>query len=159
MPVCMDFKGEIMMLPIDYVIVGDNLIRGPRPQELDVIRPFKYVFNLEVGWFDAFHGDVDRERGWCATAGAEYCHRPMSDFWAPSANQLAYLVGQIHGSSHLGMTLVHCLHGEDRTGMVCAAYRIMVQGWSLDQAVNEMMIMGFHKWAYWWWLPVLGKLK
>ena len=26
--------------------------------------------------------------------------------------------------------LVHCWHGSDRTGIVCAAYRIVIQGWS-----------------------------
>jgi protein tyrosine phosphatase (PTP) superfamily phosphohydrolase (DUF442 family) len=39
--------------------------------------------------------------------------------------------------------LVHCLTGADRTGVVVAAYR-MLQGWSKQAAMNEMLNGGFH---------------
>ncbi len=41
---------------------------------------------------------------------------------------------------------VHCLHGADRTGMMCALYRIAVDGWSKDDAIREMTdgSYGFH---------------
>ncbi|PNC94740.1 protein tyrosine phosphatase [Akkermansia muciniphila] len=35
--------------------------------------------------------------------------------------------------------LVHCWHGSDRTGIVCAAYRIVIQGWAPEQALEELM--------------------
>jgi len=35
--------------------------------------------------------------------------------------------------------LVHCLHGSDRTGAVCAAYRMVVQNWSKEDAINEFL--------------------
>ena len=34
-------------------------------------------------------------------------------------------------------TLVHCLHGSDRTGVVIAAYRMVVQGWPRERAIAE----------------------
>ncbi len=34
--------------------------------------------------------------------------------------------------------------GQDRTGMVCACYRVMVCGWSPAAAKQEMLQMGFH---------------
>ncbi len=34
--------------------------------------------------------------------------------------------------------LVHCKHGADRTGTMVAAYRIVVQGWSKEEALAEM---------------------
>jgi protein tyrosine phosphatase (PTP) superfamily phosphohydrolase (DUF442 family) len=42
---------------------------------------------------------------------------------------------------------VHCQHGADRTGVMCAAYRIKVQGWEVDRAVKEMVEgpFGFHE--------------
>lgn len=40
-------------------------------------------------------------------------------------------------------TYVHCEHGQDRTGLVVALWR-MRQGWSKDQAQREMEICGFH---------------
>ncbi len=38
---------------------------------------------------------------------------------------------------------VHCQHGADRTGMMTAIYRVVVQGWSKDDAVAEMTQGGF----------------
>lgn len=36
--------------------------------------------------------------------------------------------------------LVHCWHGSDRTGIIVAAYRIVFQGWTAEQAEKEMRI-------------------
>ena len=46
--------------------------------------------------------------------------------------------------------LIHCLHGSDRTGTVVAAYRIVFQGWTPEQAVTEMEHprYGMHKFFY-----------
>ena len=44
---------------------------------------------------------------------------------------------------------VHCLSGEDRTGMQIAAYRMAEQGWSAQEAKDEMEAFGFsrtHRW-------------
>lgn len=43
--------------------------------------------------------------------------------------------------------LVHCQHGSDRTGTMCAIYRIVFQGWSKEKAIQEMTQgnYGFHK--------------
>jgi len=34
--------------------------------------------------------------------------------------------------------LVHCRHGSDRTGVVVAMYRMVVQGWPRDKAIAEL---------------------
>ena len=39
--------------------------------------------------------------------------------------------------------LVHCQHGADRTGTMCAIYRVAVQGWSKEEALQEMAQGGF----------------
>jgi protein tyrosine/serine phosphatase len=38
---------------------------------------------------------------------------------------------------------VHCQQGADRTGTMCAIYRIAVQDWSKDEAISEMKKGGF----------------
>ena len=50
-------------------------------------------------------------------------------------------------------TYVHCLHGQDRTGLIVACYRLK-NGWSKEQAEKEMLAHGFHKellglWNWW----------
>ena len=42
-----------------------------------------------------------------------------------------------------GPILIHCWHGSDRTGAVSAMYRIIFQGWSKEQAIDEMMNGGY----------------
>lgn len=34
--------------------------------------------------------------------------------------------------------LVHCTHGADRTGLMMASYRMIIQGWSKEAAITEM---------------------
>lgn len=41
-------------------------------------------------------------------------------------------------------TFVHCLHGQDRTGACVFGYRRLT-GMPQQQAVNEMLALGFHK--------------
>lgn len=46
-----------------------------------------------------------------------------------------------------GPILIHCWHGSDRTGLVCAMYRITFQNWSKEEAIDELLNggYGFHK--------------
>jgi len=39
---------------------------------------------------------------------------------------------------------IHCRHGQDRTGIVIAAYRMKQQGWSQVAAETEMQAFGFN---------------
>lgn len=43
--------------------------------------------------------------------------------------------------------LVHCLFGSDRTGMLCAMYRLVVEDWKLEDALKELVKggYGFHE--------------
>lgn len=42
--------------------------------------------------------------------------------------------------------LVHCQHGQDRTGLAIAAYRVSVQGWTKDRAMQEARVFGYRYW-------------
>lgn len=45
--------------------------------------------------------------------------------------------------------LVHCQHGADRTGTMCATYRIVVEGWTKEAAIREMTEGGYGFHAVW----------
>ncbi|MBS0224903.1 MAG: tyrosine-protein phosphatase [Proteobacteria bacterium] len=49
--------------------------------------------------------------------------------------------------------LVHCQHGADRTGVMIAAYRVVVQEWSKEDAIREMQRGGYGYHAIWTNLP------
>jgi len=42
-----------------------------------------------------------------------------------------------------GPVLIHCKHGLDRTGLISAMYRVVIQGWSKQAALDEMRQGGF----------------
>lgn len=42
-----------------------------------------------------------------------------------------------------GPYLVHCQHGADRTGTMVAMFRIVVQGWSREKAIDELVNGGY----------------
>jgi protein tyrosine/serine phosphatase len=49
--------------------------------------------------------------------------------------------------------LVHCHHGSDRTGGLCAAYRIIVQDWTKKDAIQELTGGGFGFHTLWFNIP------
>lgn len=42
-----------------------------------------------------------------------------------------------------GPILIHCWHGADRTGLISAMYRIVFQGWSKEEAIDELVSGGY----------------
>ncbi len=51
-------------------------------------------------------------------------------------------------------TFLHCAHGQDRTGIAIAVYRMRHDGWTKERAEKEMLEHGFHKvlhglWDFW----------
>jgi protein tyrosine/serine phosphatase len=48
-----------------------------------------------------------------------------------------------------GPVLLHCLHGADRTGLVTAMHRMVFQGWTREQARDELKNGGYGYHAVW----------
>jgi tyrosine-protein phosphatase SIW14 len=40
--------------------------------------------------------------------------------------------------------LIHCLQGHDRTGVICACYRMAIDSWTLEEAKEEMDTYGYN---------------
>jgi tyrosine-protein phosphatase SIW14 len=58
-----------------------------------------------------------------------------------SAEEIEDALEVIHRAE--GPILVHCWHGSDRTGAVVAAYRMVLQGRTADEAWDEMLNGGY----------------
>ena len=52
-----------------------------------------------------------------------------------------------------GPTLIHCHHGADRTGLIAALYRILVQGWTREAALKELVEGGYRFHSMWANIP------
>lgn len=46
---------------------------------------------------------------------------------------------------------IHCWKGDDRVGFYVAAYRIVVDGWSRDDAIRELFRFGYN--PIWFRIP------
>ena len=117
--------------------VSDNLYRGAQPTaegmaELKKLG-IKTIVNLR-----AAHSDRDK----IGDTGLSYEHIPMAPWSEPDDEDVARFL-RIAVDERSGPVFVHCRHGADRTGTMCAAYRIAVQGWAKQEAADEMTLGGF----------------
>ena len=66
--------------------------------------------------------------------------------WRIKPKEIAAVLYDIEQAQKKGGVLVHCYHGADRTGLIIGMYRIVNQGWSIEEAKREMVEgpYGFH---------------
>ncbi len=126
--------------------VSDGLYRGEQPtakgmKELEKLG-VRTVVNLR-----SLHSDRDEIKD----TGLTYEHIVMTTLNVEDKDIVRFL--QIVTDPNRTPVFVHCRHGADRTGTMCAIYRIAVQGWSKDDAVQEMTKGGFGFHSIWQNLP------
>jgi protein tyrosine/serine phosphatase len=122
--------------------VSDELYRGAQPntegmKQLEKLG-IKTVVNLRSS-----HSDRDELEG----TGLAYEHIKMTTLNIQSKDAARFL--QIVTDSGSTPVFVHCQYGSDRTGTMCAIYRIAVQGWNKDEAIEEMTKGGFGFHSLW----------
>ncbi|MCR4410168.1 MAG: dual specificity protein phosphatase family protein [Candidatus Saccharicenans sp.] len=76
-----------------------------------------------------------------AGTNLKYYEIPSKATRVQEADLLKFL--QIVTNPEEGPYAVHCHHGADRAGLFVAVYRIVVQGWSKEEAIREMQKGGF----------------
>lgn len=79
---------------------------------------------------------------WLKTPGVKQVQLPYRTNHVDDADVLAALRA-IQTAQAQGPVLMHCKHGVDRTGLMAAMYRVVVQDWSKEDALKEMTQGGF----------------
>lgn len=79
---------------------------------------------------------------WLSTPGITQIQLPYRTNHVDDSDVLKAL-RTIQTAEAKGPVLMHCKHGSDRTGLMAAMYRVVVQGWSKEDALNEMTQGGF----------------
>lgn len=106
----------------------------------------------EAGIKTVVNFDDDRERAAAEEKrlkhlGINVIPMPWSGWEYPKDETVAKAISLIE-NPELRPVLVHCKHGQERTGVVVACWRILHQGWSADQAYQEMKSYGFRTFQY-----------
>jgi protein tyrosine/serine phosphatase len=127
--------------------VSDALYRGaqPEPQGFAELHKLgvKTVVNLRK-----LHSDEDEIEESGLPAGAlNYVPIKMNAWNAEDEDIVAFLKVMADEKNH--PVFVHCQHGADRTGTMSAIYRIAFQGWSREDALEEMLYGGFGFHSVW----------
>ena len=84
----------------------------------------------------------DADSSWLNTPGVAQVQLPYRTNHVDDADVLAALRA-IQTAQAQGPVLMHCKHGSDRTGLMAAMYRVVVQYWSKEDALKEMTQGGF----------------
>lgn len=122
--------------------VSDTLFRGDQPtasgmKELKKLG-IKTVINLR-----SFHSDRDE----IENTDLRQEHIFMKPWHADREDAVEFI--RFVTDQKNTPVFVHCQRGADRTGAMCAIYRIVVQGWSKKEAIREMREGGFGFHALW----------
>ncbi|MFC6298572.1 protein tyrosine phosphatase [Pseudomonas sp. CCM 7893] len=96
--------------------------------------------NLKIGTVINFLPESDD--AWLKKPDIKQVQLPYRTNHVDDADILAALRA-IQTAEANGPVLMHCKHGSDRTGLISAMYRVVVQGWSKEDALNEMTLGGF----------------
>jgi protein tyrosine/serine phosphatase len=116
--------------------VTDALYRGAQPLDSGYAQ-LKALGIRTVVSLRAFHSEADA----VAKAGLNYESIPMNTWHAEMEDLVRFL--QVVGDTNKTPVFVHCQHGADRTGLMCATYRIFDCGWDKTAAIKEMTDGGF----------------
>lgn len=116
--------------------VTTNLYRGAQPtaegmRQLEAMG-IKSVVNLR-----SFHSDKDELVG-TGLKGFRFESKP----WHAEEEDVVTFLKLATDTNNLPL-FVHCQRGADRTGMMCAMYRIVVCDWTKQQAIDELKHGGF----------------
>lgn len=116
--------------------INEGLYRSAQPTREGMINlekmGIKTVINLR-----AFHSDSDE------ISGTELLNDALSvKTWHIEDEDVIRVLRTIRKKEN-GPFLIHCLHGADRTGVMSALYRIVMQGWTKEDALKEMVDGGY----------------
>src|ERR1700731_1568355 len=122
--------------------INDGLYRGAQPNEQGLEELKKLGITTIVDLRAEDRGKSEWERQEAEKLGMRFVHIPIAGFAAPTNEEVAQFLSLFRNSQQ--KVFVHCLLGEDRTGVFVATYRMSVQKWPVTQALREMYNFGFN---------------
>ena len=114
--------------------VNDSYFRGSQPDraQLAALKAMgvKTIVDLRKDY-------VPEARQWATELGLNYYNLPLKPSKAATKEQTDYFLSLVNDPAN-GPVYVHCKGGRHRTGALTAIYRITHDGWTAQQAFDEM---------------------
>lgn len=119
--------------------VNEILYRSEQPSE----EGFKVILDLGIKTVINFR-QLQTDKPNSKIEDLKLIHQPINT-WKISYEDVLLALKTISVSDK--PVLIHCKHGSDRTGCVIAAYRMVYEGWSKEEAINEFLEdkYGYHQ--------------
>ena len=132
--------------------VSDKVYRSAQPSS----RAFQELKDLGIASvlnLRSYHTDDGEAKGLGLSL-----YRVRTSVGNVSSDQIFHALEIIKNAE--GPIVVHCWNGSDRTGVVIAAYRIVFEGWSKAEAIDEFVNGGFghHRALYPYLVELLNSL-
>lgn len=132
--------------------INDVLFRGAQPSENGLAELKKLGVTTIVDLRGEDREKYEWERKEAESLGIRFVHLAVSGWAPPSDEQVAQFLALFHDDPHQRI-FVHCRFGDDRTGVFVATYRMAVDKWSAEKAMQEMYFFGFNG----FWHPSMKK--
>jgi protein tyrosine phosphatase (PTP) superfamily phosphohydrolase (DUF442 family) len=128
----------------------DTLFRGEQP----TVEGFRSLHRMGIRTvvnLRRLHNDTDELNRAGLPGNISLVHIPMNA-WDVSEDEIVAFL-QIVTDDARHPVFFHCRHGSDRTGIMAAAYRMVVEHWTAQKAIDEMKHGGFGYHTIWRGLP------
>lgn len=116
--------------------MAPNLYRGGQPEAEGFAELQKLGVGIVVNFRETEKADKN-ERAAVEKLGMKYVDIPWSGFDDPDNKHVAQFL-QVLKENPDTKVFFHCRRGAERTGVMGAAYRMSFQGWTPEQALQEM---------------------
>jgi len=124
----------------NFGVVDGHIYRGEQPKGTDYAAlaaiGVKTIIDLRE---DASSSSAKNAKA----AGLKYINIRIDGHGIPTDAQAAEFLKSVDDPAN-GVVYVHCAGGRHRTGSMIAIYRMVEDGWTIDQAYKEMLAYDFY---------------
>jgi tyrosine-protein phosphatase SIW14 len=121
--------------------VAPDIYRGSQPSS-EGLRTLKSMGIRTIVNLRHYHGKGEAKG--CRELGIDNVHIPLASTDEPRDADVRRFLAIVTDPQRRPVYF-HCWRGKDRTGAMCAVYRVVVEHWSAEEALAEMDAFGTFK--------------
>lgn len=131
----------------NFYQINENLYRGGQPTPEGVKKLAALGIKTIISFRDG-QTTVLREKKQAEENGLQFINFRLRNWFASKDDEIHKIIEIIRNPAHHPV-FIHCKRGADRTGTVAAVYRMLVEGWTHEEANREAKLHGIGWWQVW----------